>query len=109
MKFHATALAIACAASSASAAVAQPRDAAETASKGKEFSIPQIRNERWKGSSAPAAYIAALAKYSPTLPDHLKHAIRVNPGLRRKFGGLLNTGKLTFYQCKYLSRRIVKN
>ncbi|PTB46114.1 uncharacterized protein TrAFT101_004414 [Trichoderma asperellum] len=95
MKFHATALAIACAASSASAAVAQPRDTAETTSKGEEFSIPQIKNERWKGSSAPAAYIAALAKYSPTLPDHLKHAIKVNPGLRRKFGGLLNTGNQT--------------
>ncbi|KAL6909144.1 aspartic peptidase domain-containing protein [Trichoderma evansii] len=93
MKFHATTLAIAALASSTSAAVSQSRDTAT--SQGKEFSIRQIKNERWKGSNAPAAYIAALAKYSPTIPNHIKHAIKVNPGLRRKFGGLLDAGNQT--------------
>lgn len=93
MKFYATSLAIACLASSASAAVAQPRNTAEATPKGEEFSITQIKNEQWKGPNAPAAYIAALAKYSPTIPDSIKHAIRVNPDLRRKFGKLINAGK----------------
>ncbi|KAM0452876.1 hypothetical protein ACHAO4_005295 [Trichoderma viride] len=95
MKFYATSLAIACLASSASAAVAQPRNTAEATPKGEEFSITQIKNERWKGPNAPAAYIAALAKYSPTIPDSIKHAIRVNPDLRRKFGKLINAGNQT--------------
>lgn len=102
MKFHATTLAIAWLASSASAAVPQPRDTAKTTPEGKEFSIGQIKNERWKGPNAPAAYIAALAKYSPTIPDHIKHAIKVNPDLRRKFGGLINAGKPNFFPMQIL-------
>jgi hypothetical protein len=93
MKFHVAALTLACLANSASAAVPQPRDTQETTSEGKTFSITQIKNERYRGLDVPASYIAALAKYSPTIPEHIKHAIKVNPGLRRKFGSLLNAGK----------------
>ncbi|RFU75768.1 aspartic ase [Trichoderma arundinaceum] len=95
MKFHTAALTLACIANSASAAVAQPRDTAKSNADGKEFSITQIQNERYKGPNIPASYIAALAKYSPRLPQHIKHAIRVNPDLHRKFGSLLDAGNLT--------------
>ncbi|KAK1242304.1 hypothetical protein MKX07_000290 [Trichoderma sp. CBMAI-0711] len=95
MKFHAAALTLACLASSASAGVAQPRaDEVESAEQGKTFSLEQIPNERYKGN-IPAAYISALAKYSPTIPDKIKHAIEINPDLHRKFSKLINAGNMT--------------
>lgn len=103
MRFNKASLAIACLAGSASAAVAQPRDTAETP-KGEEFSITQVKNERWKGPNAPVAYIAALSKYSPTIPDKVKHAIAVNPDLRRKFGNLLNAGKPNLLPAQILGK-----
>lgn len=93
MKFHAAALTLAYLASSASASVARPRDTAESTPEGKKFSLTQIPNENYKGPDAPAAYIAALAKYSPSLPEHIKQVIRSNPELRRKFGALIAAGK----------------
>ncbi|KAL7911339.1 aspartic peptidase domain-containing protein [Trichoderma velutinum] len=96
MKFHATALTLAYLANSASAAVAQPRsEAVQSTQEGKTFSISQIYNERYKGSNVPASYIAALAKYSPQIPERIKHVIKVNPDLHRKFGALLNAGNET--------------
>ncbi|KAL6867034.1 acid protease [Trichoderma novae-zelandiae] len=95
MKFHAAALTLACIATSASAAVAQPRaDQVQSAQDGKTFSITQIRNERYRGD-IPASYISALAKYSPNLSERIKHAIRVNPDLNRKFSKLLQAGNMT--------------
>lgn len=92
MKFQAAALTLACIAGSASAGVAQPRgDEVQSAEQGKTFSIDQIPNERYKGN-IPAAYISALAKYSPNISDKIKHAIEVNPDLNRKFSKLINAG-----------------
>ncbi|KAH6606907.1 aspartic proteinase [Trichoderma cornu-damae] len=71
MKFHTAALTLACLANSALAAVAQP-----VTPDGKKFSITQIQNERFRGPNVPADYVAALAKYSPRLPEHIKHAIK---------------------------------
>jgi hypothetical protein len=105
MRLHAASIAFACLASSASAAVAQQRDTAETAPKGEEFSITQIKNEKWKGPNAPAAYIGALVKYSPTLTEKVKHAIKVNPDLNRKFGKHINAGKLCFSQFRVHQRK----
>ncbi|KAL7792431.1 aspartic peptidase domain-containing protein [Trichoderma ceciliae] len=95
MKFQVAALTLACLANSASAAVAQPRDTAQSTPGGKKFSITQIQNERYRGPNVPASYIAALAKYSPRLPEHIKHVIKTNPDLHRKFGGLLDAGNAT--------------
>ncbi|PNP54042.1 hypothetical protein THARTR1_05249 [Trichoderma harzianum] len=96
MKFHATALTLAYLASSASAAVAQPRsEAIQSTDEGKTFSVSQIYNEGYRGTNVPASYIAALAKYSPQLPEHIKHVIRVNPDLHRRFGSLLDAGNQT--------------
>ncbi|KAL7960435.1 aspartic peptidase domain-containing protein [Trichoderma compactum] len=96
MKFHATAFTLAYLASSASAAVAQPRSAAiQSTHKGTTFSISQIYNEQYKGTNVPASYIAALVKYSPQLPEHIKHVIRNNPDLHRRFGSLLGAGNQT--------------
>ncbi|EHK15313.1 uncharacterized protein TRIVIDRAFT_196192 [Trichoderma virens Gv29-8] len=78
MKFHAAALTLAYLANSASASVAQPRsEAAQAPEDGKTFSITQIQNERFRGPNVPASYIAALAKYSPQVSEHIKHAIRL--------------------------------
>ncbi|UKZ77088.1 hypothetical protein TrVFT333_004806 [Trichoderma virens FT-333] len=91
MKFHAAALTLAYLANSASASVAQPRsEAAQAPEDGKTFSITQIQNERFRGPNVPASYIAALAKYSPQVSEHIKHAIRVNPDLHRRFSSLLD-------------------
>ncbi|KAL6804828.1 aspartic peptidase domain-containing protein [Trichoderma sp. SZMC 28013] len=96
MKFHATALTLAYLASSASAAVAQPRsEAIQSNHEGTTFSISQIYNEQYKGTNVPASYIAALVKYSPQLPERIKHVIRNNPDLHRRFGSLLDAGNQT--------------
>ncbi|KAL7934953.1 aspartic peptidase domain-containing protein [Trichoderma chlorosporum] len=96
MKFHAAALTLACLANSASASVARPRgEIIPSTDEGKTFSISQIHNERYRGQSVPASYIAALAKYSPQIPEHIKHVIKVNPDLHRRFGALLNAGNQT--------------
>ncbi|KKP00470.1 hypothetical protein THAR02_07415 [Trichoderma harzianum] len=97
MKFHATALTLAYLANYASAAVAQSRsEANESATpEGKTFSISQVYNEQYKGTNVPATYIAALAKYSPQLPEHIKHVIMANPDLHRRFGSLLDAGNQT--------------
>lgn len=96
MKFHATALTLAYLASSASAAVAQPRsEAIQSNHEGTTFSISQIYNEQYKGTNVPASYIAALVKYSPQLPERIKHVIRNNPDLHRRFGSLLDAGKFS--------------
>ncbi|KAL7943549.1 aspartic peptidase domain-containing protein [Trichoderma barbatum] len=96
MKFHTAALTLAYLANSASASVAQPRgEAAKSTHEGKTFSIAQIQNERYRGPNVPASYIAALAKYSPQIPEHIKHAIKVNPDLHRKFSALLAAGNQT--------------
>lgn len=108
MRFHKASIAIACLAGSATAAVAQPKDTTEAAPKGEEFSITQIKNERWKGPNAPVAYIAALSKYSPTITEKVKHAIAINPELRRKFGNLINTGKPNLLPVLIL-RRFMNN
>ncbi|KAL6828712.1 aspartic peptidase domain-containing protein [Trichoderma camerunense] len=97
MKFHAAALTLAYLANSASAAVAQPRSEAieSTTPEGKTFSISQVYNKHYKGTNVPATYIAALAKYSPQLPEHIKHVIMANPDLYRRFGSLLDAGNQT--------------
>ncbi|PTB66243.1 acid protease [Trichoderma citrinoviride] len=95
MKFHAAALTLACIANSASAGVVQPRaDEVQSAEQGQTFSITQILNERYKGD-IPAAYISALAKYSPSLPENVKEAIKTNPELNRKFSKFLQAGNQT--------------